>query len=131
MTHEHEKKTESTRIPTDDLPGIGTSPRRRWWDPELRVSVSVMIGFVMMAIGLATFASNHVFATKQDLIEQKVDRVRNETAVLRDLANLADSVKDLTKDFATHSAEEKLRYDRLDRNLRKFMTKRGVQPEGD
>lgn len=117
-----EPTTTATRIPTDDLPGLGGGRR------EIRVSISVVIGFIMMAVGVATFASNFVFATKQELSEQTVDRVRSESIVLRDLTSIRESVRNLELDFELHEQDAKRRHEHLDQNLRRLMIRRGVRP---
>ena len=112
------------RIPTKDLPKVNGRGER-----EVRVSFSVLIGFVMMLVGVGTFASNFLFATKAEVFDERVKRLEAEKSVQKDISGVQTEVLKVANKLEVHAREASDRQEVLDRNLRKLLVREGVEPE--
>ena len=113
-------------VPTKDLPGVNGHGRK-----EIRVSISVILGVVMMLVGVATFASNFIFATKTEVLVEQVNRLESEkvsdsrvSGIRTEVSAVKVQVENLKEDVRGLGTKA----DVLDANIRKLLMKEGVRP---
>jgi hypothetical protein len=110
---------------SSDLVGL-EEPKR-----EVRVGLSVLLGFIMMMIGVATFAANYLFATKTEVMEA-ANKVRADHAKdHRQVEALTNEVRVIQTDVGyIKRAQEKAERTQevMDENLRKLLLRQGVKP---
>lgn len=120
----------AARVETKDLPSVNGHGRK-----EIRLSISVIIGIIMMMVGVATFASNFIFATKSEVLTEQIKRLESEKSVQanvaevrNDVSHVKSKVENVSTELEKHSNDAKARYDVLDENLRKLLLREGVRP---
>ena len=109
---------------TGEVKAIGGSPkasRRGGLAKEFRVSLSVLIGAIVMLFTIGTFAANFLFTTKEEAGELKTEI----TALRGEVGEAKGDVEDLQGDVSN-----------IDENVRLLLRREGYAPvprtaEGD
>ena len=119
---------------TEDIQSVNGGLKNK---REIRVSLSVLIGIIMMMIGVASFAANYLFATKSEIGEAKIEILQQQREdatkiheVKTEVTEVKGELKAVKKDVEHIRANQTEYRDEqrvIDENLRRLLRKERIR----